>query len=129
MSLTVESINLVLLIIIKAFLREVLVIAINFYFDRFVVMHWFSIFIILWNTHHFSEPGIPNKMIMCFCMVMEQIHKESEFADPATSDIGVYEFLIHHGAIVKANNLINFDLSSLNLSKASGNPSKNSESE
>jgi hypothetical protein len=64
MSLTVESINLVLLIIIKAFLREVLVIAINFYFDRFVVMHWFSIFIILWNTHHLSELGIPNKMIM-----------------------------------------------------------------
>jgi hypothetical protein len=62
-------------------------------------------------------------------MVMEQIHKESEFADPATSDIGVYEFLIHHCTFIKANNLINFDLSSLNLSKASGDPSKNSEPE
>jgi len=128
-ALTVESVDLVLLIIVKAFLREILVIAIHFYCDCLVMMHWFSVFIILRNTHHLSEPGIPNKVIMSLSVVMKQIHKDSEFADPATSDIGVYEFLVHHGAVVKANNLVNFNLRGLNLSSGPGDPSKDSEPE
>ena len=129
MALTVESIDLVLLIIVKAFLREVLVIAIHFDCDCFIMMHWFSVFIILRNTHHLSEPGIPDKVIMSPSVVMEQIHKEPEFANPATSNIGVYEFLIHHCAVVKANDLINFNLRGLYLSRGPGDPSKNSEPE
>ena len=127
MALTVESVDLVLLIIVKAFLRKVLVIAIHFYRDCLVMMHWFSLFIILWNAHHLSEPGIPNKVIVSPCVVMEQIYKESEFADPATSDVGVYKFLVHHRAVIKANNLVNFNLRSLNLSSGPGDPSKDSE--
>ena len=93
------------------------------------MVHWFPIFIILGNAHHLSEPGIPNKVIVSPRVVMEQVHEESKFADPATRDVGVYEFLVHHRAVVKANNLVNFNLGGLNFCRCPCDSSEDSEPE
>jgi hypothetical protein len=127
--LTVEGVDFILLIVVKAFLREVLLIAIHFNRNCLVMVHWFPIFIILGNAHHLSEPGIPNKVIVSPRVVMEQVDEESKFADPATRDVGVYEFLVHHRAVVKANNLVDFNLGGLNFCRGPCDSSKDSEPE
>ena len=75
MALAVERIHLILIIVVKALLREVVQVAIQLVSHCQIMMLSLSLVIILWPTHHLPLGGVPHKVMMCQGVRVEEVYK------------------------------------------------------
>jgi hypothetical protein len=110
MTLSIEGVDLVLLVIIKASLWEILMVAIHFHAHWLIMMHLNLIFIKLWDSYHFFVSDVPKKVVMGSRVVVEKVHKETVFPDPAASHVRVTELLVHHSVVINATKFVDLYL-------------------
>ena len=97
MTLTVESVDLVPILIVKTLLWEVLPVAINLNLNRLVVVYRHPILVFLGDAHHFFESQIPLEVVVSIGVVAEEVDEELNLRYPAARDEWIHEHLIHHG--------------------------------
>jgi hypothetical protein len=87
MSLSIETINFVFLFIIKAFIRKILLIAaLNFKADWVIMMHLDASLVKLRLSNNSLIGYIPDEMVVCVRVRVEEVDKHLVLCDPATGD-------------------------------------------
>ena len=115
-ALSVETINFVFLFIIKAFVREVLLIAaLNFISDRVIMMHLDASLIKLWLSYDSLVSYVPDEMVVGVGIRVKEVDKHSIFGNPATGDEWVRKVIVDHGVVIEANQLVYFHLGFIDL--------------
>ena len=99
--MSIETVDFVFLFTVKAFVWEVLLVtAFNFKSYWVVMVHSNACFVELGFSNYSLVGDVPNEMVVCVRVGVEEVHKHSVFAYPAASDKRVREILVAHGIVV-----------------------------
>jgi hypothetical protein len=116
MTLPIKTVNLIFILVIKTLVWKVFIVApLNLECDGVIMVHLYSCFIELRLTNHPLVGDVPDKMKMRVSIAMEEVYKNFVLCDPAACDEWIRKVIIDHGVIIQSDQLIDLDLSFLDL--------------
>lgn len=93
-TLSVEAVHLLFILIVEAFVREILLGAVDYVFD------WLLIF------EDALVLSVIQEMVVGSRVVVEKGHKDGVIVDEAANDVGIREIIVAHSVVIESQSFV-----------------------